>query len=233
MSAALREREVEKAWLQHEPWRRIEARRAATAFKASIAGDAAKVKRALGGNALPLVDGFMRRGALGRPRKLLNIKAALSPAHIATVDGGLLVQWQESRGPMLLEVDHPSFQQNCIIVVAAMASRVRGSIRWSSCPVIEVTDHTLARMFLRAPGVDASAAIYEAATSFLHADRNEVEVARLLGADVCLPCGGGLALCLPFSGPDLEGKTRLIARGFTWIELGDGGAGPGPSRGGG
>lgn len=38
-----------------------------------------------------------------------------------------------------------------------------------------------------------------------------------MGADVCLPAGPGLLLCLPIAGPDLEGKVRLVARANTWI----------------
>ena len=69
----------------------------------------------------------------------------------------------------------------------------------------------------QSPNIDPTTALYEAAAVFPRADRRVVEVARLKGADVCLPAGPGLLLCLPIAGPDLEGKMRLIARASTWV----------------
>jgi len=79
------------------------------------------------------------------------------------------------------------------------------------------SEHGLARMFQRAPSIDAAAALHEAALCFLAADRRAVEAARLGGQTLCLKAGPGLLLCLSIAGPDLEGKMRLIARANTWI----------------
>ena len=218
MGASARERDIERAWRIHAPERAgvpAEARRAVRSFKAAIAPDGAKVKTALRG-ADPLVSSWAKKGALDRGRKLLKIKAALAPAAVDDAGGALLVLWLEARGQMVL-VDHPSFQQDCVIAIGAVASRLRGSVRWSSFPAIEVPDHALARMYQRAPGINASAAMYEAAVAFLRADRNIVEAARLRGESLCLRAGSGLLLCQIISGLDLADKMRVVARANTWI----------------
>ncbi len=220
IAAARKEREVDRAWRAYRPELAgvsLQARRDARAFKQRIAPDADRVKAALAGTALPLINAWAKKGSLDREKKLSRIQAALASASVEDSGGGLLVLWLESRGQMVL-VDHPSFAQDCVLVVGAHGTRENKAIRWSSFPIFEAPDHMLARMFQRTPSIDAAAALYEAAACFLRADRRVVEAARLKGADVCLPCGGGLALCLPISGPDLEGKTRLIARAFTWID---------------
>ena len=192
------------------------ARRAVREFKQRIAPDAKRIKHALAGTALPLINDWAKKGSLGRERKLLRIREALAPARIDDAGGALLVMWLEPRGQMVM-VDHPSFKQDCVLVVAGLGSRVRGSIRWASFPVVEAPDHALGRMHQRRPNIDLSAVLYQAAAVFLQADHRVVEAARLKGADACLPAGPGLLLCLPIAGPDLEGKMRLVARANTWI----------------
>jgi len=123
--------------------------------------------------------------------------------------------WLEPRA-QLVRIDHPSFQQNCVLVVGAVGSRVPGTIRWSF-PIVEAPDHALARMHQRSPNIDATVALYEAAISFLRADRNVVETARVEGCTVCLPAGPGLLLSLLIGGLDLESKMRLIARANTFV----------------
>lgn len=217
MDAATRERQVEAAWRQHEPLRaRVspEARRAVRVFKQQIAPEAARIKDVLKISAsLGPIDAWSKLGPLNRERKLAKIKTALSPASVDNVGGDLLVLWLEAHG-QLIQVDDPSFQQEVVLVVAAVGTRLRSAIRWTSFPVFEAPDHMLARMFQRSPGVNASAALYEAAVSFLRADRGAL---RFDGETLYLPAGPGLTLTLPISLVDLEGKPRLIARGFTWI----------------
>ncbi len=225
MDAATRERQIERAWAQHEPERARappSARRAVAAFKARLAPDAERIKGALRGSALPLIDDWAKKGSPGRERKLRRIKAALGWAAVDDTGGALRVLWLEPRGQMVLipgsqPWDHPSFAQDSVLVVGAVASRQNGRIRWSGFPVLEVPDHALARMFQRSPGVAAAAAIYEASIGFLRADRRAVEAARLRGAGLCLAAGPGLALCQPIAAPDLEGKMRVVARASTWI----------------
>lgn len=227
-----REKQIEISWRQHDPSRAKvphSARRAAGAFKDALAGDAERIKGALQGHALPLIHEWSRKGAIGRERKLLRIKQALAPARVEDVNGALLVLWQEAHGQMVL-IDDPRFKQNCVIVVAALGSRVKGRIRWASMPVVEAPDHALARMFQRAPGLDAKAALYEAARAFLAADARAVTRGPGLGETLCLAAGPGMLLCLPIAGPDLEGEVRLVARANTWIAAGQASPGQRPVK---
>ena len=218
MGALAREREIEAAWRQHEPQRaRVppEARRAVTRSRARIAGDAEGIKLALARVALPLVDAWAKRGALDRGRKLLKIKAALSPPWSMMLAARCLFFGSNRAADVW--VSHPSFKQDCVLVIGAVGSRLRGSVRWSAFPALEVPDHALARMYQRAPGINATAALYEAVVAFLRADRNVVEAARRQGETLCLPAGSGLLLCSVIAGLDLEDKLRLVARANTFI----------------
>jgi hypothetical protein len=115
----------------------------------------------------------------------------------------------------MIRLAHPSFKQDCVICAGAQGSRIRGSIRWTSFPITEVPGHALARMLQRRPNIDLTAALYEAATAFLRADRSAL---RLDGETTLhLPCGPGLALTLPLFLLDLDQKKRLLARTCTWI----------------
>jgi len=215
-AAARREREIEAAWREHEPARIKAAWRAVEKFRAEIASDGVEVKRLLKGSALPLIHDWAKRGALGRDRKLMRIREALAPASVETPFGALTIMWAEPRGP-IWTVDHPSFRQDCVLVVAAWASRVRGKICFAESPVAEIPNHCLSRMYERRPFVDARATLYEAARAFLAADRRAVEAARLKGETIYLPAEGGLLLSWAIQCHDLEGKTRLIARANTFI----------------
>jgi hypothetical protein len=73
----------------------------------------------------------------------------------------------------------------------------------------------LGRMMQRAPGIDAAAALYQGARSFLQADR--ALIASKPRDTLYIPTGPGLSLCLPIKALDRDGKPRLIARASTWI----------------
>ncbi len=220
MRAMARERQIEHAWRQHAPERAkvpSDARRAASAFKQRISPDADKIKHTYQSPPFrALLNDWARKGAVGRERAKRKIVQMLLSASVDDAGGALMLMWLEARGQMIM-VDHPSFEQDCVLLVAAVIERVGRGVRETCFPVVEVPDHALGRMFQRCPGVDAAAALSEAAIAFLDADRRAIEVARLKAATVCLPAGSGLLLCLSISGPDLEGKTRLVARASTWI----------------
>ena len=220
MRATAREREIERAWALHEPLRaRVppDARRAVARFKERISPDADKIKHTYQSPPFrALLNDWARKGAVGRERAKRKIVEMLAPACVDDVGGPLMLMWAEPRGQMII-VDHPSFAQNCVLAVAAVIERVGRGVRDTSFPVVEVPDHALGRMFQRCPGVDAAAALSEAAVAFLRANRRAVEAARLTAATVCLPAGPGVLLALAIAGPDLEGKPRLISRASTWI----------------
>ena len=92
MTAALKAREIDAAWRRHRPESvsiPAEARRKVRLLKGSLAGDAGKIKAAY--ETAPVRDlltGYLRKGAIGRERSLLRIKAALAPAASVDADGG-------------------------------------------------------------------------------------------------------------------------------------------------
>ena len=218
-----RERDIERAWALHEPLRaRVppDARRAASAFKQRIAPNADKIKRIYQSLEFrALLNDWARKGAVGRERAKRKIVQMLAPAPVDDAGGALMLMWAETRGQMII-VDHPSFRQDCVLVVAAVVERTASGVRDKSFPVVEVPDHALGRMFQRCPGVVAAAALNEAAVEFLRADRRAVEGARLRGETVCLPSGPGLFLCMAICAPDPEEKLRTFARASTWIAVG-------------
>jgi hypothetical protein len=72
MDAVTRERQIDAAWLRHEPLRaRVtpEARRAVAAFKRQIDDDADRVKDVLRVRASLILD-WTKKGPRGRERKL-------------------------------------------------------------------------------------------------------------------------------------------------------------------
>jgi hypothetical protein len=144
-SASLRERDIERAWLRHEPLRaRVtpEARRAVSAFKRQIDGDADRLKDALRVH-VPMLCDWTKLGPRNRERKFPRIKEALSPAEVVCIDGVLLVLWLQSFGPLLAN-DDPSYRQDCVLVLGMVAQRLRGSLRWNGFPILEAPDQHVA-----------------------------------------------------------------------------------------
>lgn len=171
------------------------------AFKRQVAGDSARVQAALTSVA-PLIDNWSRTwGALSeyrRTRKFARIKAALHPAAVDAEGNGFRILW-------IIPDAH-----DVVIVFGACGGRARGAFRWSTFPVLEVTSQALSML---PPGVAITAALYEAATAFLRADRHSVEAARGAERNMFLPAGSaGLFLATPVSGIDAEGRLRIIAR---------------------
>ena len=186
MDAAAREREIERAWRQHEPERAkvpLEARRQAKAFRDRIAPDADKIKAAYQSQPLrDLLNDWARKSAVWRNRAIRKIKQALAPAAVDDAGGALIVAWLQAHERFVL-VDSPTFGQSGIVISAAHISRAGRDIRESSFPVLEAPQHALARMFERSSShIDAAQALHEAAACFLAADMRTVESARLRGA---------------------------------------------------
>ena len=107
-----------------------------------------------------------------------------------------------------------------------IVSRQRGSLRWNGFPIFEAPDHMLARMMQRAPGIDAAAALYQGAQSFLGADREMI--AAQPRETLYIPTGPGLSVGLPIRALSPDRKAHLILRGQTW--LADRMAGPDQAR---
>ena len=142
------------------------------------------------------------------------IQESLRPAEVVCIDGDLLVLWLRPFGP-LLQSNDPSYRQDCVLVLGMIVSRVAGELRWNGFPIFEAPDHMLGRMMQRAPGINAAAALYEGALSFLRADR--ALIATQPRATMSIPSGPGLSLCLPIRAMGPDRKAHLIARAQTWV----------------
>ena len=223
MEAALldreRTRQIDAAWARHRPdpsRARVitpEARRAVRLFKQQIDGDADRVKAALRGCA-PLILDWTKKGPRGRARKFPPIQESLSPAEVVCIDGELLVLWLRPFGP-LLQSNDPSYRQDCVLVLGMVVSRQRGSLRWNGFPIFEAPDHMLGRMMQRAPAINAAAALYQGAQSFLSADR--ALIATQPRDTLYVPTGSGLTVGLPIRALSPDRKAYLIMRGSTWL----------------
>jgi hypothetical protein len=223
MGVAARERDVERAWLRHEPARaRVpnEARRAARAFRDGLARDGDRIKLTYQSpDFRQLLNDWARKGTIGRGRALARIRASIAPASVDVVGAALTLMWLMPHEG-LIRVPLPTFSQPGVLVAAAHVSRgPAGFVREASFPVLETPTHALGRMFERSPSINATAALMEAARAFMGADREAVEAVRLKGSTLILPAGRGLLLCVPILGPDLENKLRIVGRANTFIRM--------------
>src|SRR5271165_5370541 len=186
-----RERQIDRAWREHEPERAMvpaEARRAVRAFKTTVASSDARFRSVFRSTAFrkllqELLNAWCRRGALRaeRLRAANRIKAALVPeaqfGEAATIDADaaeILLFWPSAHEGFF-KIARPTFEQSGVIVAAARFVRAVGRGRVWIFPVLEIPDHALGRMYQRSPGIDAVAALNEAARAFLAADYRDVE----------------------------------------------------------
>ena len=217
-----RERELEAAWRRHEPLRAkipYQARRAAEQFRDSIAGDAERVR--LTYRSAPfrrILADWAKAASLGRSQAIQRLASALSPAFVDVADGALRLLWLESYAERLTLIDDPRYDQPAVLIVGALVKRTGRSLGAANgFPCVEVSEHSLRRLYERAPQVDAKAALFEAARAFLAADYRIVEEKRLRGDTLCLRCGPGLLLTEVLYCADRQDKPRLFSRANTWI----------------
>jgi len=222
MSLALRERQVEKAWREHRgdsDRDRVPeaARRATRAFRASLAGDAGRIKAAYEAAPLrALINTYLKKGTVGRERILQRIRTALADAaSVEDIDGALRLMWLQSHVGAAIP-NYPSLAQAGVVVGVARLVRAGGGIDASAFAALEASDHCLARLYQRSPGIDVAAALRDAAHGFIAADVEDVAEAMRRRATLCLPAANGLLLSSVIAGDD-RGKVRPIARANTWI----------------
>ncbi len=206
MSAALKEREVDIAWREHqfgqggrslERAKALAAARATRIFKTEIAPDADLLKGVCQSPGFrQLFNDWARKGAVGRERKLLKLKQMLAPASACPSDGALLVAWLQPHGGMVCD-QFPSLSQAGVIVAMASLSRASKAVRVRAFPCLEVSDHALRRMLERAPGISPRQALLGAALAFVAADRHATAAAQT----VYLRAGPGLFLATPLGMP--------------------------------
>jgi hypothetical protein len=217
-----RERELEAAWRRHEPRRAkvpYPARRAAEAFREASIGDAEKVRLTYQSKPFRrILADWAKAASLGRSHTTQRLAAAIAPAHVDVISGALRLMWLESHAERLTLIDDPRYDQPAVLIVGALVKRTgRALSAANGFPCVEVSEHSLRRLYERAPQVDAKSALFEAATCFLSADFKTVEERRLKDDTLCLRCGPGLLLTEVLYCADRQNKPRLFARANTWI----------------
>jgi hypothetical protein len=126
MDARTREREVERAWLQHDPARGkipSDAWRALRIFKRSIVPQAARVSAASDDlkRIRALMYDYSRKGDVGRVRTFAKLRHHFHPATVERLQKGILWSWLEPRGAMLLDAKDEGEAQDAILVRYGLA----------------------------------------------------------------------------------------------------------------
>jgi hypothetical protein len=117
-----REREVDRAWIEHDPSRaRIpsEAWRALRRYKAGIAADAARIMAA--SEATPrlraLLIAVFHKGTLAKQkvRAIERLRNYVAPAVLTVTDDAMIWAWPEPRGTIIIN-DDPAKKKDCVVM---------------------------------------------------------------------------------------------------------------------
>jgi hypothetical protein len=220
-----KQREVELAWLKHEPERnRIPEtiRRRLRDFKASLETTAATIEQILKRETLAryFVEQLVRRHGLPRKHLLADTRRMLPDAMIRIVPKDIVdISWLSPRLPLIANPSHPGEMRNCILICHLVAfpvgpKAVKMRCAWS----LEVPDHASARFLQRASGADLRAALFEAGTAFIAAEA--APIIPLVGRDasIYLPAGPGVFVASVIGAQTSDGTKYIYARAGTWIE---------------
>jgi hypothetical protein len=178
MDDRVRESQIERSWLQHQPERsRIpgSAWRALHCYKASIALDAKRIMAASAETPKlrALLLAAFRKGTLAKQkaRAIQRLRDYLAPAVLMLTDDAMLWAWPEPRGSVIIS-DAPSDRQDCVVMLFGGASAApRHDLCGYASGSVEVPDHALGRLLQRSVGADIGAALQEAHAAFLAANR--------------------------------------------------------------
>jgi hypothetical protein len=219
------EREIDRAWLQHEPIRdRIPsvAWRQLRGLKKQFEPTAVKVTAALKDEEMLrlLVTQCCQRRGMARQRLLTSIRRTFPGAEVKVVHKDVLeISWLAPSPPVIAAPRDHGERQNCTLCCYAVAwpqppfkiLQVRSA--WS----LEVPDHAAGRYLQRAgETADFKSALFSAANHFYAADMSAVVPHIGKGTDIYLPAGEGV-----FVGTVIGARSGehgfLYARAATWI----------------
>jgi hypothetical protein len=220
------EREIERAWLQHQPdrdripsdiWRKLRA------IKHTLEPTSLKVKAALQDEALlrSLVEQCCRRRGIARQRRLKVVRHSFPDAAIKVVHGEILeISWLAPSPPVIADPKDHGERQECTLVCYAVAWPTPPfGIRLCSAWSLEVPDHAAGRYLQRAGNnADFRSALFEAANYFYSADMTAVQPHVGRGSDIYLPTAGGAFVGTVIGAKSSGGHGFLYARAATWIE---------------
>jgi hypothetical protein len=220
------EREIERAWLQHEPhraaipaavWRRLRV------FRKEFEPTSVKIRAALQDEALlrSLVEQCCRRRGMARKRVLKAARRSFPGAEIRIANMDVLeISWLAPSPPVIADPKDHGERQECALVCYCVA--------WPSPPFgitlrsawsLEVPDHAAGRYLQRAGNhADFSSALFEAANHFYASDMAAVTPHVGKNTDIYLPSGGGCFVGTVVGAKSSGGHNFLYARAATWVD---------------
>ena len=214
-----------------------EARGLLRVWKRAAAERYADYRRAAESKELLLVGQKMARSssAAGRLRAFRRLRGLISKAHLEAVSlaGKYPVAiWSvlKPREAVTVDNDDPSLQQDCVVIeyfVVGMLPNYLGDRfhkvdsrankgQWT----LEVPDHALRRLIVRAPGVDIGATLMTAHHAVLRArDDNEQLFPAAVDPDksFLVPAGDGVFVCGLVLGEDVKFGTAAHVFAHTWL----------------
>jgi hypothetical protein len=223
MDARVRESQIERGWLAHEPERaRIprEVWRNLRTFKRTIAPIADRLDVAVTDRdrIKGLLYDWTRKGEVGRARALAKLRKHLEWANITFPRSGIMWSWLAPRGCMLIEPKNEGEAHDAILVRYGFAwiERKR-ELNGYEAFSIELPDHATARLVQRAPDVNLARVLMEAQDQFFAADVATVSRHVAHGTSLYLRAGPGLLICEAISGITPSKMEYWYARARTWI----------------
>jgi hypothetical protein len=219
------EREIERAWLQHEPhrasippeiWRRLRV------FKKEFEPTSTKIRAALQDESLlrQMVEQCTRRRGMARVRMLKAVRRDFPGAAIKVVDGEILeISWIAPSLPVIADPKTCGERQECTLVCYCVAwPSPPFGIRLCSAWSFEVPDHAAGRYLQRAgDNADFRRALFEAANHFYATDMAAVTPHVGRGTSIYLPTDEGAFVCTVV-GAKSSGSHFLYARAATWVD---------------
>jgi hypothetical protein len=224
MSLTETEREIERAWLQHDPqrnaipqeiWRRLRR------FKRTLEPTSLKIKATLQDETKlrSLVEQCTRRRGMARVRILSDVRHTYPDAVVKVVNGNILeISWLAPSPPVIADPKDRSQRQDCTLASFCMAWPTLSGIRLCSAWSLEVPDHAGGRYLQRAGNnADFRSALFEAGNHFYAADVAAVSPHVGRNTNIYLPAGGGCFVCTCIGAR--SGANKFVyARAATWIE---------------
>jgi hypothetical protein len=223
MDARVRESQIDRGWLAHEPDRAKVPReiwRDLRTFKRTIAPIADRLDTASTDREriAGLLYDWTRKGDVGRARALAKLRKHFPLATITFPRQGIMWSWPAPRGCMLIDPKTYGEAQDAILVRYGFAwIERRMELNGYEAFSIEVPDHETARLMQRAPSVNLPRVLMEAQDQFFAADVATVSRHVAHGTSLYLRCGPGLLICEAISGRTPTGIQYWFARARTWI----------------
>jgi hypothetical protein len=223
MDDRTRDRQIDKAWLQHAPeqgriprevWRNVRT------FKRTIAPIADRLDAAVTDrdHLKTLLYDWTCKGEVGRARALAKLRKHLDLADTTFPRQGIMWSWLAPRGCMLIDPKTEGEAQDAILVRYGFAwIERRRELNGYEAFSIEVPDHATARLLQRAPDINLPRVLMEAQDQFFAADVSTVSRHVAHGTSLYLRAGPGLLICEAIDGRTPSGINYWFARARTWI----------------